>query len=222
ASSGDALVREDLCTEAVRLGRLLAELMPDEPEVLGLQALLALHHARRAARLDAGGALVALDVQDRSRWDAAEIAQGTAILHRALRRRRPGPYQVQATIAALHGEATAAQKTDWSQIADLYETLGRMAPSPVVAVNHAVALAFAGRPGDAHAVLAPVLADTRLGGYVALHAAHAELLRRAGEREAALAAYDRAIGCGGNAVERDDLRRRRDALSALDRCGNAR
>jgi RNA polymerase sigma-70 factor (ECF subfamily) len=222
ATAGDRLIRADLCAEAIRLARLVAHLMPDEAQALGLLAAQLLHDARRGARVDDRGALVALDMQDRGRWDRAQIAAGTAVLDRALALRRPGPYQVQAAIAALHAEATTAAQTDWAQIADLYGALACMAPSPVIDVNRAVALAFAQRLDEARAVLSPALADARLAAYAPLHAANAEILRRTGDRAGARDAYDRAIAASGNAVERADLRRRRDALFALDQCGTAR
>jgi RNA polymerase sigma-70 factor (ECF subfamily) len=218
AAAGEELVRPDLCHEALVLAQLLARLMPDEAEVLGLQALLVMHDARRRARVRDDGALVALDAQDRTRWDARAIEEGTGILHRALRLRRPGPYQVQAAIAALHTQASSVEDTDWEEISRLYARLEQMAPSPVATINRAVALAFSGRLEEAHAALAPVVADPRLARYVPLHATHAELLRRAGDTKAAVAAYDRAMACTANAVEREDLRRRRDAISRQHQC----
>jgi RNA polymerase sigma-70 factor (ECF subfamily) len=186
--------------------------MPDDAEVTGLLALMLLHDARRAARVDDEGRYVALDEQDRSRWDRGRIREGVTALEGALRRRQPGPYQVQAAIAALHVEAPSAAQTDWGQIAALYETLGRLAPSPVVEVNRAVAVGFASGPHAGLAVLEPLLADPRLARYQPLHAAHAELMRRAGNLDAAAAAYSEAIALSTNAVERADLERRRAAL----------
>jgi RNA polymerase sigma-70 factor (ECF subfamily) len=209
ASSGDRLVRGELCAEAIRLGRLLARLMPGDAETLGLLALMLLQDARRAARVDAAGAFVALDRQDRRQWDQGRIREGVTALHRALALRGPGPYQVQAAIAALHAEAPAPDLTDWAQIATLYAQLGQLAPSPVVDVNRAVALAFAGDLEGGRALLDRLLDEPRLAAYAPLHAAHAELLRRAGERAAAQAAYDRAIAVTENAVERAELVRRR-------------
>jgi RNA polymerase sigma-70 factor (ECF subfamily) len=204
ASAGDRLVREDLCTEAIRLGRLLATLMPDDAETAGLLALMLIHDARRAARVDDDGAYVALPDQDRDRWDHTRLQEGKAILDRALRLRRPGPYQLQAAIAALH----ASEPVDWPQIAALYLALARHAPSPVVEVNRAVALGMAGDPATGLEVLAAVDLDD----YQPLHAARAELLRRTGDPEAADAAYARAIELSANAVERAELERRRAAL----------
>src|SRR3954469_16583809 len=179
ASGGDRLVRGELCGEAIRLGRLLANLMPDDAEVLGLLALMLLQDARRPGRVDAAGRYVALDEQDRSRWDRGRIREGVTALESALRRRRTGPYQVQAAIAALHVEAPSAEETDWEQIAGLYGTLARLSPSRVAEVNRAVAVAFARGPRAGLELLAPLLADETVARYQPLHAAHAELLRRA-------------------------------------------
>ncbi len=206
ASAGERLVRDDLCAEAIRLARLLAELMPDDAEALGLLALVLLHDARRAARIDAEGRYVALPEQDRTRWDHARLAEGRAALERASRLRRPGPYQVQAAIAARH----VADPVDWHGIAALYRTLGRMAPSPVVEVNRAVAVGMADGPRAGLAVLAAV---RDVDDYQPLHAARAELLRRAGDPAAADAAYARAIALSANAVERAELERRRRELA---------
>jgi RNA polymerase sigma-70 factor, ECF subfamily len=206
ASAGETLVREDLCAEAIRLGRLLAALMPDDAETAGLLALMLIHHARRDARVDPAGGYVALPDQDRARWDHPGIEEGRATLERALRLRRPGPYQLQAAIAALH----VGDPVDWAQIATLYGELARLAPSPVVDVNRAVALGMSGRPHEGLAVLDAIALD----GYQPLHAARAELLRRAGDRAAADAAYARAIELSANAVQRDELRRRRAATAA--------
>ena len=214
ASGGDALTRPDLATGALRLGRLLALLMPDDAETLGLLALMLLHDARRGARTDRDGAYVPLDRQDRASWDAAEIAEGTGALDHALRLRRPGPYQLQAAISALHASAPTADATDWPQIAALYGRLAALAPSPVVDVNRAVAVTYADGPQAGLAILAPLLEDERLTGYQPLHAAHAELLRRAGHPAEAVAAYDRAIALTENAAERADLLSRRAAALA--------
>jgi RNA polymerase sigma-70 factor, ECF subfamily len=214
AAAGEQLVREELCGEALRLGRLLADLMPDEAEVLGLLALMLLTDARRAARLDARGRAVALADQDRGRWDAAAIAEGAALLDRALRLRRPGPYQLQAAIAALHATALSWAETDWAQIAALYAALAAHDPSPVVAVNRAVAVGFADGPRAGLALLRPLDGDPALGEYAPLHAARAELLRRAGDRAGADAAYARAIAATANAVQRAELEARRAANTA--------
>ncbi len=208
AASGDRLIREELCREAVRLGRLLVKLMPDEPEVWGLLALMLLHDARRAARVDARGRYVALDDQDRALWDQGRIREGRVALEHAMRLRRPGAYQLQAAIAALHVGAPSAGETDWVQIADLYEALAEIDPSPVVEVNRAVAVAFASGPQAGLELLAPLVDDPRLQRHQPLRAAHAELLRRAGDRAGAARAYKRAIALGANDVERAELERR--------------
>jgi RNA polymerase sigma-70 factor (ECF subfamily) len=208
ASSGDRLVRGELCTEAIRLGRLLARLMPDDAEVAGLLALLLLHDSRRDARVDEHGDLVALDDQDRSRWDRGRIREGTTLLDGALRRRRVGPYQLQAAIASLHANAPSPAETDHAQIAALYGELARRAPSPVVDVNRAGALGRAGRPHEGLALIATRLDDPSLRSYAPLHAAHADLLERCGEVAAAASAYERAAACADNAVARAELLRR--------------
>jgi RNA polymerase sigma-70 factor (ECF subfamily) len=212
AAEGDRLVRGELCSEAIRLGRLLANLVPDDPEVSGLLALMLLQDSRREARTDDGGAYVALDRQDRTQWDRGRIAEGTRALDDAIALRRPGPYQLQAAVAALHATAVSADATDWVEIAALYAELDRRAPSPVIRVNRAAALAFAGAPEAGLQLVAPLLDDPRLERYAPLHAAHAELLRRTGAPDAAAEAYDRAIAATGNAVERAELQRRRAAV----------
>jgi RNA polymerase sigma-70 factor (ECF subfamily) len=214
ATEGDRLVRGELCSEAIRLGRLLARLMPDDAETHGLLALMLLHDARRGARVDDHGRYVALADQDRSRWDAGRIREGERALERAMRLRRPGPYQLQAAIAALHVRAATPEETDWAQIAELYGALGRLTPSPTVAVNHAVAVAFSSDAAAGLELLGPLLADGALEDYQPLHAAHAELLRRAGDTSAADAAYERAIALSANAVERAELERRRAAAAS--------
>jgi RNA polymerase sigma-70 factor, ECF subfamily len=201
ASAGDRLVRAELCAEAIRLGRLLAELMPDDAETAGLLALMLIHDARREARVGGDGRYVALPDQDRARWDVAALAEGRAELDRALRLRRTGPYQLQAAIASLHCE----QEVDWPQIAALYRLLVCMAPSPVIEVNRAVALGMAGSPDAGLALLDRVELDR----YQPFHVARAELLRRSGDDEAADGAYARAIELSANAVERAELERRR-------------
>jgi RNA polymerase sigma-70 factor, ECF subfamily len=208
AAEGERLVRGELCAEAIRLGRLLAKLMPDDGEAGGLLALMLLHDARRAARVDDRGRYVALGEQDRARWDQGRIREGRRTLERALALRRPGPYQLQAAIAALHLEA----EVDWAQIAELYGALARMTPSPVIEVNRAVAVGFASGPEAGLEILTPLLDDPALERHQPLHAAHAELLRRANDRDGAARAYERAIELSANAVERAELERRRDAL----------
>jgi RNA polymerase sigma-70 factor (ECF subfamily) len=212
ASAGDRLVRTELCAEAIRLGRLLCTLVPDEAEAWGLLALMLLHDARRAARLDDEGRWLQLDAQDRSRWDRATIDEGIDALRRGLRLRRPGPYQLQAAISAFHVQASGADDTDWAQIAALYGALAELAPTGVIAVNRAAAVAFASGPAAGLELLAPLLEDPALERYQPLHATHAELLRRAGDHAQAAAAYQRAIELTDNDVERAELERRRSAL----------
>jgi RNA polymerase sigma-70 factor, ECF subfamily len=208
ASSGGQLVREDLCAEAVRLGRLLAELMPDEPEVTGLLALMLLTASRRAARTTAAGDLVRLADQDRSRWDRQLIAEGQDLVRRCLRRGQPGPYQVQAAINAVHSDAPSAAETDWRQVVILYDQLAAVAPSPVVALNRAVAVAEVDGPAAALALVDALDLD----GYYLLHAIRGDLLRRLGRPGEAARAYDAAITRTENEAERDFLRRTRAAL----------
>jgi RNA polymerase sigma-70 factor, ECF subfamily len=205
ASAGDRLVREDLCVEAIRLGRLLAALMPDEPEVMGLLALMLLTQSRRAARTTADGELVLLADQDRALWDHGLIAEGQAIVRRCLRRNEPGPYQVQAAINAVHSDAATAPGTDWRQILALYDQLLALAPSPVVALNRAVAVAEVDGPA---AGLAAVDA-LDLDGYHLLHAIRADLLRRLGRDDEAARAYEEALARTENARERAFLRKRK-------------
>jgi RNA polymerase sigma-70 factor (ECF subfamily) len=212
ATEGDRLVRDELCDEAIRLGELLCRLMPDDAEVWGLLALMALHDARRAARVDPSGRYVAIDAQDRSLWDQDRIREGLAKLDRAVRLRRPGEYQLQAAITALQIQAPDAEATDWVQIAELYGALGRLTPSPVVELNRAVAVGLAAGPAAGLELLEPLLADPALERYQPLHAAHAELLSRAGDVEGAARAYERAIALSANAVERAELERRLGAL----------
>jgi RNA polymerase sigma-70 factor (ECF subfamily) len=191
--------------------------MPDDAEVAGLLALMLLHDSRRAARTDAHGALVGLDEQDRSRWDAGRIREGQRLLEAALRRRRPGPYQLQAAIAALHATAASAEQTDFAQIAELYDELARRTPSPVIEVNRAVAHGRAGGAAAGLAILAPLLDDGALDGYAPLHAAHADLLDRAGDPDGAARAWRRAAACADNAVSRAELERRAAAVLAGER-----
>jgi RNA polymerase sigma-70 factor (ECF subfamily) len=208
ASSGDRLVRADLCAEAVRLGRLLAELMPDEPEVIGLLALMLLTQSRQAARTTADGELVLLAGQDRRLWDRRLIAEGQALVRRCLQRDRPGPYQIQAAINAVHSDAPTAAATDWPQILLLYDHLLALDPSPVVALNRAVAVAEVDGPQAALALVDALDLD----GYYLFHAVRADLLRRLGRRAEAASAYEAAIARTGNASERTFLQRRRQAL----------
>jgi RNA polymerase sigma-70 factor, ECF subfamily len=213
ATEGNRLVREELCDEAIRLGELLTRLMPDDAEAWGLLALMLLHDARRAARVDPSGHYVALDAQDRSLWDKDRIGEGLAKLERAVRLRRPGEYQLQAAITALQIQAPDAEATDWAQIAELYGALASLNPSPVVELNRAVAIGMASGAAAGLEVLEPLLGDPALERYQPLYAAHAELLSRAGDAEGAARAYERAIELSANAVERAELERR---LGALD------
>ena len=212
AAEGDRLVRGELCDEAIRLGELLSRLMPDDAEVWGLLALMLLHDARRAARVDPSGRWVALDAQDRSLWDRDRIREGLAKLEGAVRLRRPGEYQLQAAITALQIQAPDAEGTDWAQIAELYGVLAGLNPSPVVELNRAVAVGLASGPAAGLELLEPLLGDPALERYQPLHAAHAELLTRAGDAAGAANAYQRAIELTGNAVEREELVRRLEAL----------
>ncbi|WP_033439885.1 RNA polymerase sigma factor [Saccharothrix sp. NRRL B-16314] len=201
ASSGDRLVRAELCSEAVRLGRVLAELMPDEPEVVGLLALMLLLHARSPARTGPDGGLVRLADQDRSSWDAGMTAEGRELVRRCLRRNRPGPYQVQAAINAVHSDPPP---TDWTQVVQLYDHLLVLTPTPVVALNRAVAVAEVEGPEAALALLDGLAALDR---YHLFHAVRADLLRRAGRPSAAAEAYRRALDLAGNDADHDLLRR---------------
>lgn len=203
ASSGDELVRVDLASEAIRLGRLLVSLMPDEPEALGLLALMEIHHARAGARVDDDGSLVLLEDQDRSRWDQDLIAHGAELVSTALHRGSPGPYQIQAAIAHLHVAAPTTEEIDWPQIAGLYTELVRMQPSPVVRLNRAVAFAMAGGP-DKGLKEMDKLAD-ELDAYHLFHAARADMLRRLERFPEAAEAYGRALELATNASERQFL-----------------
>ena len=209
ASAGDELVRRELCAEAIRLGRLLAELLPDEPEVLGLLGLLLLVDARRPARTGPDGQLVLLADQDRGRWDRDRIAEGQALVRRCLRRNQPGPYQVQAAINAVHSDAPDAAATDWRQILALYDQLLAVAPGPVVALNRAVAVAEVDGPAAALALVD----ELELDGYHLFHAIRADLLRRLGRDGQAALAYDAAIALTQNAAERAFLEGRRRSLA---------
>jgi RNA polymerase sigma-70 factor, ECF subfamily len=206
ATAGDALVRRELSAEAIRLTRTLAELMPDEPEILGLLSLMLLQDSRRDARVGPDGELVLLENQDRSRWDREEIEEGTRILDDALRRRQPGPYQVQAAIAATHARASTPQETDWSEIAALYDRLAILQPSPVVELNRAVAIAMSGSLEEGLGII-DALRD-RLDRYHLFHASRADLLRRLGRRDEAAADYRRALAQATNEVERRFLAER--------------
>ncbi len=208
ATAGEEAVRADLCVEALRLARLLAVLMPDDPETLGLLGLLLLTDARRAARIDADGELIGLDEQDRTRWDQALVAEGRGVVERAMSLGRPGPYLIQAAIAAVHAEAPSFAMTDWPQIAALYALLEQVEPSPVVTINRAVAVAETDGPHAGLELLATLDGDDRVARYQPLHAARADLLRRAGDAAGAQAAYAQAIELSDNAAERAALERR--------------
>lgn len=210
AAGDEAEAREPLCREAIRLGRLLLKLFPGEPEILGLCALMLLQHARSAARLDADGRVVLLEDQDRGHWDARAISEGVALLDKAMRHKRPGPYQVQAAIAALHARAPAAAETDWAQIERLYATLEQMQPSPVVTLNRAVAVGQLSGPAAALDLLAP-LAE-RLDGYFYYHGARGAFLDQLGRVGEAREAFARAIGLAGSPAEAAYIRQRLDRL----------
>jgi len=212
ASSGDGLVRQDLSAEAIRLGRFLAELLPREPEVLGLLALMLLAESRRAARVGPAGDLILLADQDRDRWDRAPVAEGQAIVRECLRRNQPGPYQIQAAIHAVHSDAATAGATDWGQILQLYDQLMAVAPSPVVALNRAVAVGEVAGPTAALQLVDGIALDR----YYLFHAVRADLLRRLGRDAEARRAYEATIGHTDNAAEREFLeRRRRELLRGL-------
>jgi len=202
ASAGDDLIRRDLCGEAIRLGRLVATLMPQEPEALGLLALMLLHDARRSARLSASGMPVLLESQDRATWDQAAIEEGSALTERALLMRRPGPYQVQAAVAALHAQAATPEQTDWPQIAALYSVLASFSPSPIVELNRAAAVAMAyGAEFGLALIDRPAVAGA-LEQYRWMHTTRGELLRRLGRWQEATAAYTRALQLSDNTAER--------------------
>ena len=206
--------REILCLQAIALGRTLARLLPKDPECRGLLALMLLHHARRAGRTDANGVLIPLEEQNRTLWDQALIAQGGALLHGALSARAPGPYQIQAAIAALHAQAVHAAQTDWAQILQLYQVLLRHSPNPVIELNAAVALAMSAGMAPGLAWIARIEAAGQLADYYLLHAARADLLRRAAEFPAAAHSYRRAIELAEQPCERAYLMRRLQEVEA--------
>jgi RNA polymerase sigma-70 factor (ECF subfamily) len=213
ATAGEDLVRSELCAEALRVGKLLATLMPEQAEALGLVALMLFHDSRRHARTGPEGELILLSDQDRSRWDRAEIDEGVRVLNRALRLQRPGRYQVEAAIAALHVEAPSAEEIDWRQIAELYEQLWQLVPSPVVALNRAVAVGQAGRPEDGLALVDRI---DGLERYHLLHAVRADFLRRLGRHVEARDEYARALELTRNPAEREFLRQRLDDIQAVN------
>jgi RNA polymerase sigma-70 factor (ECF subfamily) len=208
SSSGAELIRAGLCDEAIRLGRALTELMPDEPEAGGALALMLLQHSRRGARVGADGELITLEAQDRGRWNAPEIQEGLRLLEAALRRRHVGRYQLQAAIAACHARADRAADTDWDEIAGLYALLEAQMPSPVVRLNRAVAVAMAGDVDGGLAIVEELEAAGQLDGYYLLAATRADLLRRRGDLIGAAAAYRRAVPLAPSDAERNYLERR--------------
>ena len=222
ATSGDALVRRELSVEAIRLARVVASLLPDEPEALGLLALMLLHDARREARIDGAGLLVLLEDQDRGRWDRDRIAEGQALIERALGKGRAGPYQVQAAIASLHDEAATPAATDWTQIAALYESLLRMSPSPVVELNLAAAVAFRDGPATGLAMLDALADGGELDGYSYFHAARADLLRRLERWSEASMAYEQALHLTANVPEQTFLAGRLEDVRTRSTSGHGR
>jgi RNA polymerase sigma-70 factor (ECF subfamily) len=214
ASSGDALMRADLTCEALRLARLMVELLP-EPEAMGLLAMMLLHESRRPARTTPDGELVLLDEQDRSLWNRQQIAEGLALVERALSSRRIGPYSLQAAIAAVHAEAPNPGWTDWAQIVGLYDVLLRVDPSPIVELNRAAAIAMRDGPAAGLTLIDRLLARGELGGYLHAHTARADLLRRLGRTDEAIEAYERASSLTTQETEQRFLTRRIEALRAL-------
>ena len=212
AAAGESLIRDELCDEAIRLARVLLELMPDEPEARGLLALMLLTNARRGARLGPQGEMVLLSDQDRARWDRAALDEGMALVAAALRHGAPGRYTIQAAIAGEHGRARRAEDTDWLRIARLYDELLALGPSPVVALNRAVAVSFADGPEAGLALVEELAGDARLERYHLLHTTRADLLGRLDRRAEAASAYRRALELAGNPVERDFIERRLSAL----------
>ena len=213
ATTGDALIRRELCTESIRLGRVLCGLMPRDAETRALLALMLLHDSRRDARVSPSGDLILLEDQDRTAWHADQIREGTALLESALRSGAGGPYAIQASVAALHANAKTASETDWPQIAALYHALLKIHPSPIVEVNRAVAIAMAHTPQDGLALLDALATREQLAGFHLLPAARADLLRRLGRREECAEAYRQALALATNEVERRFLRRRLNEVS---------
>src|SRR6202040_18187 len=208
ATAGDTLIRKELCVEAIRLGRTLCSLIPRDTETLGLVALMLLHDSRRNARINSAGELVTLEEQDRSLWDRAEMEQGFHLIETALRLQHVGPYQLQAAIAAIHAHANTFDQTDWTEIAALYARLAEMSPSPVVALNHAVAVAMSEGPERGLARIDALESSGELSDSYLLHAARADLLRRLGRKPEATEAYTRALQLARNPIEQNYLRRR--------------
>ncbi|MGH9883312.1 MAG: RNA polymerase sigma factor, partial [Pyrinomonadaceae bacterium] len=213
STAGDSLIRKDLCAESIRLGRVLCELMPDEPENLGLLALMLLHDSRRDARTDEQDELVTLEEQHRSLWDDKEIKEGLRLVEQALRLRRVGTYQIQAAIAAVHAEAKTATETDWPQIVALYRELMRINPSPIIALNHAAAVAMSEGLERGLALFEEAGRSGKLESYYVFHAARADLLRRLNRPREAQAAYLRALDLNTNRVQQQHIRRRLGELT---------
>ncbi len=213
ATSGAVLIRRELCQEAIRLARILGQLMPAEPEITGLLALMLLQDSRRETRVTASGELVTLEEQDRSRWDRGEITEGTRLVETSLRQRRVGPYQLQAAIAAVHANAQSSEATDWAEIAALYRELATLSPTPVVALNRAVAVAMSDGWEKGLTLIDELGTSGKLSGYYLYHAARADLLRRLGRNAEAAAAYREAIALATNAVEQTYLKRRLTQLA---------
>src|SRR5256885_8715551 len=220
ATAGDNLIRADLCTEAIRLARTLRDLMPDEPEHLGLLALMLLHDSRRSARINAQGELVTMEEQDRSLWNRDEIAEGIGLVEAGLRIRRVGPYQLQAAIAAVHAEADRVEQTDWHEIPALYPELAKSSPSPIVELNGAVAVAMAEGFAKGLALIDQLGSSKELEGYYLFHAARADLLRRLNRPSEAAQAYRRALSLATNRVEQGYLKRRLQQVSQQQIAGN--
>src|SRR5690349_16422247 len=214
ASGGQSLIRNDLCAEAIRLGRMLCELLPNEPENIGLLALMLLQDSRREARVSIEGELVTLEEQDRSRWDTREIKEGVRLIQTALRLQQVGNYQLQAAIAAVHAEAATADKTDWRQIVALYEELMRITASPIVALNHAAAVAMAHGFERGLRMIEAADENGALQNYYLFHASRADLLRRLRRFEEATAAYETAFSLTTNRVEQNYIRRRVDEIQS--------
>ena len=212
AANGEDWMRVSLCDEAIRLARIVRKLLPLEPEVSGLLALMLLNSARQNARVSKEGDIIPLDEQDRALWDCERIAEGCGLVQSVLRKQTVGPFLLQAAISAVHSEAVRAEDTDWPQIASLYAELGKVRPTPVVRLNHAIAVSYAVSPSEAQALIEPLGAE--LAMYQPYYAALADVLRRRGKRAEALAAYDRAISLSGNARERRFLENRRADVSA--------
>jgi RNA polymerase sigma-70 factor (ECF subfamily) len=214
ASAGQNLLRNDLCAEAIRLGRVLCELLPDEPENIGLLALMLLQDSRRDARVNHRGELVTLEEQDRSLWDKAEIQEGVRLVERALAMRQAGNYRLQAAIAAIHAEAKTADETDWRQIVALYQELTRITSSPVVALNHAAAVAMSEGPERGLSLIEAAGANGALKNYYLFHGSRADLLRRLGRFDEAAAAYNLALSMTTNRVEQNYIRKRLEEIRA--------